>query len=164
MRPDQIASSNSEHGHQAALFAWCAFAHVHGIECADEWAKTGKTFPYYEGKVTVPELKWFHAIPNGANYGDDAKGARITGGRMKAEGLRKGVSDTFLPVRRGAYSGLYIEMKRPSERPKSDKSKGGVSDEQREFGNFVLTQGFGFVVCYTWVEAVEVLKQYLNWR
>lgn len=38
--PDQLAKSGTEHGHQAALFAWAAIS-------------------------GIAELKWLHAIPNG---------------------------------------------------------------------------------------------------
>ena len=53
----------------------------------------------------IPEIMLF-AVPNG--------GARdvITGARMKQEGQRAGVADLLLPVARGGYHGLAIEMKR----------------------------------------------------
>ena len=44
----------------------------------------------------------------------------------------------------------------------SEKEKGVVSAEQKEFGEFVKSQLFCFEVCYSWFEAVAVLKQYLN--
>ena len=82
---------------------------------------------------------------------------------MKAQGVRQGVADLSLPVRRGAWSGLYIEMKKPDEKPKREGSKGGVSDEQNEFGEFVKAQGFGWIVCYSWREAAEVIEKYLTY-
>lgn len=162
MTPAQIAKSDTEHAHQAAVFAWCAIAKLHGFNVANQWAENGQLIREYYPKP-IPELHWYHAIPNGGTRGDDAKTRAIRGGALKAEGVRAGVSDTFLPVRRGEFNGLYIEMKKPSEKPVKATSKGGVSDEQRSFGEFVVSQGFGFVVCYSWKEAVENLIAYLNW-
>jgi hypothetical protein len=133
MNPEILAKAGTEHSHQVALFMWCAL-------------NVGK----------FPDLKWFHAIKN-----EEKSGSVVVGARSKAAGIKSGVSDTLLPVRRGEYSGLYIELKRPSRKPKCN-GKGGVSDEQLEFGKFVQSQGFGFVVCYGWEEAVKVLIQYLE--
>lgn len=132
MTPEQIAKSGSESSHQIALFAQCA---------------------YHVGKY--PELRWFHAIPNGGLR------SKVTAGKLKAEGVKSGVSDTLLPVKRSCYSGLYIEMKKPSLRPVKATSKGGVSDDQQEFGEFVTKQGFYFAVCYDWQEAWNCLMWYL---
>ena len=131
MSPESIAKSGTESAHQQALFAWCAL----NIE-------------------TYPELKWFHAIPNGGSRGDNQRSRAIQGGKLKAEGVKSGVADCFLPVKRGVWSGLYIEMKRDTGKP---------SKEQKEFGVFVQLQGFGFVVCYNWEDAVKCLKEYLKW-
>jgi len=165
MTPATLAKSNTEHAHQVALFAWCAIAEHQGIAIANAWAAG---MPLADAKASIPacpipELHFFFAIPNGGSRGDDEKTRAIRGGALKAEGVRSGVSDTFLAVKRGEYSGLFIEMKKPSEKPVKATSKGGVSDEQRSFGEFVKSQGFGFVVCYSWIEAVENLTAYLNW-
>jgi hypothetical protein len=133
MNPEILAKPGTEHAHQCALFCWAC-------------NNVGK----------YPDLKWFHAIKN-----EEKSGSVVVGARSKAAGIKSGVSDTLLPVRRGEYSGLYIELKRPSRKPKCN-GKGGVSDEQLEFGKFVQSQGFGFVVCYGWEEAVKVLIQYLE--
>jgi hypothetical protein len=103
-----------------------------------------------------PELRWFHAIPNGGLRD------KITANKLKMEGVKGGVADCFLPVKRGQWSGLYIEMKAPKEKPVKADSKGGVKPEQFAFGNFVGSQGFGWIVCYSWEEAVLVLESYLN--
>jgi len=134
MKPEQL-TKDSEFSHQVALFAWCAI-------------NVGKH----------PELKYYHAIKN-----EERSGNIIAGARAKQSGIKAGVSDTFLPVKRGPYSGLYLEMKKPSRKPKKN-GKGGVSDEQAEFGNFVQSQGFGFCVCYSWEEARDVLIRYLNYK
>lgn len=137
MTPESFAKSDTEAGHQTALFCWAALM-----------------------QNQYPELRWLHHVPNGGSRGAGKDGA-IAGARMKAQGVKPGVADVFLPVRRSVWSGLYIEMKKPSLRPKRDGA-GGVSKEQAEFGEFVKAQGFGWIVCYDWTEAREVIINYLN--
>ena len=63
-----------------------------------------------------PELELLNASLNGV---------RLTIGqakKVKKSGMRKGYPDLFLPVARGGYHGLYVELKR--------KKGGKVSDAQ----------------------------------
>ena len=140
MNPEQIAKAGTEHAHQAAFFCWCALTAHNGFE---------------NDKKPIPELKWIHAIPNGGVYGDNAKARQIRGAKMKAEGVKKGVSDVFLPVKRGYWSGLYIEFKKPGQLSHTSK-------EQREFGAFVKGQGFGFIVVDNWRDAADIVTEYLK--
>jgi len=57
-----------------------------------------------------PGLELIHSIPNG--------GARhiAVAAKLRAEGVRAGVPDIFLPVPRGSAHGLYIELKRKGGR------------------------------------------------
>lgn len=133
--PERIVkNADSESAHQQALFCWVTL-------------NVGK----------FPELRWFHAIPNGGLRD------KITAGKLVAEGVKSGVADTFLPVKRGRFSGLYIELKKPSLKPKTTKATGGVSPEQREFGFFVQQQDFGWVVAYGWEEARDLILAYLDY-
>lgn len=169
MTPDQLAKSGTEHGHQTALFAYVAVARLHGWNVADDWcngmgveaAKSSRT-----NDKPVEALEWFHAIHN-QGHGD-----KIRGGMAKAEGVRKGIADTFLPwpildrkseYNKMLFAGLYIEMKKPSEKPKTDKGKGGASDEQLKFGAYCNTVGYGWIVCYSWREAADILRSYIEW-
>ena len=161
MTPDQLAKSGTEHGHQVALFAWCAVARLHGFDVADDWAagmgieaaKSSRT-----NRTPDDALEWFHAIHN-QGHGDKVRGANA-----KAEGVRKGVADTFLPWPNAGWHGLYIEMKKPTEKPKSSTAKGGVSDEQAKFGEYARRVGYGFMVCYSWREAANALRSYIEWK
>lgn len=158
MTSNKLAKSGTEHGEQVALFAYVAVAYLHGFDVADEWCKTGK-LPQRspDAPPAVPALEWFHAIHN-QGHGDKVRGANA-----KAEGVRKGVADTFLPWPNAGWHGLYIEMKKPTEKPKSSTAKGGVSDEQAKFGEYARRVGYGFMVCYSWREAANALRSYIEW-
>lgn len=128
--PETLAKAGTESAHQQAVMCWAAM-----------------------NTATHPELRWLHHIPNGGARGDDAKTRAIRGGKLKAEGVKEGVSDLCLPVKRGIYSGLYIEMKKPGGKP---------SKLQLEFGVFVTEQGFRFCIIDNWQDAVACLTRYLD--
>lgn len=165
MTPDKIAKSNSESAHQKAFFAYCAVATLHGFAKADLWAGTiesvGGSFSVADSKP-IPGLEWIFHIPNGGSRGDDKTSRGIRGANLKAEGVREGVWDIMWPLKSVQHSGLWIEMKKPSIKPKRATSAGGVSEAQTNFGNFVYNQGYRVFVCYSWKEAVEALKIYYN--
>ena len=94
-----------------------------------------------------PELALLHHIPNGG-----ARNAR-TGARLKAQGVKRGVPDLCLPVARGGYHGLYIEMKTPS---------GKTSDAQRWWVNHLMDYGYYAAVCHGYDAAVHILSWYLS--
>lgn len=122
--PEEYCKSNTEHAHQVSLFMWAA-----------------------QNLETYPELEWLHAIPNGGFRG------KAEAGRLKAEGVKSGVSDIFLPCARGGYHGLYIEMKKPGER---------ASKKQLEFGARMIKQGYAFGVYDDWLKARNALIEYFN--
>lgn len=104
-----------------------------------QWAKLTQT--------QYPELSLLHSIPNGGkrNIREAA--------RLKKEGALAGVSDIFLPVARGDYHGLYIEL----------KVKGGkLSDHQKWWIEETTKQGYYSTVCFGWVEAKGVIEGYLE--
>lgn len=159
--PEQLAKSGTEHGHQTALFAWCAVARLHGFDVADDWATGMGIEAAKSGRTTAQPafaLEWFHAIHN-QGHGD-----KIRGALAKAEGVRKGVADLFLPWPNAGWHGLYIEMKKPAEKPKSPTAKGGLSEEQLKFGEYAKSVGYGWLVCYSWREAANALRRYIEWR
>ena len=92
------------------------------------------------------ELSLLFAIPNGGLRN------KIVASKMKAEGVKSGVSDIFLSVARGGFHGLYIEMKMP---------KGKISDNQREFINKVKKQGYKAEICYSSDDAISIIEEYV---
>ena len=122
-----------------------------------------KVFAFAETAVrSFPELKWMHHIPNGGMRGNDPRTRAIQGAAMKRQGVKSGVADIFLPAARSGYCGLYIELKRPDLKPVKKTSRGGVSDEQAEFGEHVKKQGFRWVVSYGSEEAIIEILNYLQ--
>ena len=165
MTPEQIAKPNTEAAHQMALFAWAAVAQLRGFQIAWEWARTGglpdpsleELFP--QGDKGVKELKWLHHIPNGGSRGDTERSRAIEGGKLKAQGVKPGVPDVFLPVARHGCMGLYIEMKKPMQQAARN---GGLSEAQIEFGMFARAQGYGWMPAYGWQEAAQAIERYLS--
>jgi hypothetical protein len=131
--PEKLAGKGTEEAHQQALFCMCAM-----------------------NLKKYPELRWFHAIPNGGARGDSVRSNMIRGAQLKASGVKPGICDTFLPVKRGQWSGLYIEMKKPGHLKNTSK-------EQKEYIDFVRSQGYAALVCDNWSDAWQALELYLNW-
>ena len=96
-----------------------------------------------------PELGLFFAIPNG---GDRHK---ATAGKMRAEGVRPGVPDYALPVPRGEYHGLYIELK---------SLAGAASREQKVWIQRLREQGYRAEVARGCGQAWDILCAYLGMR
>lgn len=99
-------------------------------------------------KGRYPELGLLYHAPNGGRR------SKAEAGRFKAEGVKSGVPDLCLPVARGGFHGLYIELKR---------LKGGtVSSSQKAWIAALVEQGYHATVCRGWAEASEVLLWYLR--
>ena len=95
-----------------------------------------------------PELALMFHIPN------EGKRSWMTGGRMKAEGLKSGVPDIFLPVSNGREHGLFIEMKR--------RKGGTVSTSQKERMKMLTAEGYRCVVAKGCQEAIDAIMRYMN--
>jgi hypothetical protein len=83
---------------------------------------------------------------------------------MKAEGVRKGVSDICLPTARGQYHGLYLELKVKGRENETENGvlTGGCSQEQIQFTAFANEEGYAAIVAYGWEHAVRVIAGYLG--
>ena len=115
----------TESAEQQALFQWAAI----------------------QGK-SVPELSLLYHVPNGGGR------SKAEAGRFKDEGVKAGVPDICLPVARGGFHGLYIELKR------QQGSK--TSDDQREWIERLSAQGYVAMVCRGWHKAAEAIMIYLK--
>ncbi len=95
-----------------------------------------------------PELELMYHIPNGG------KRSKVEAARLKAQGVKAGVPDICLPVARGGYHGLYIELKRVQG--------GRASAGQKEWIPKLQRQGYLAVICRGWSAAANVIIEYMK--
>ena len=110
---------------QTALFQWAAMM---------------------EGRI--PELRLMHHCPNGGSRN------AIEAHNLRLQGVKPGIPDIFLPVARGGFHGLYIEMKR--------RTGGRVSVEQKKMLLALQGQGYKAEACRGWEEAKDTICEYLR--
>lgn len=161
MTPDQLAKSGTEHGEQRALFAWLKVAQRHGFDTAWRWAESGdmtvfQTSPFAVSNVEqVPELKWIFAVPNGGQRD------KITAAKLKHEGVKPGVPDTFFPLPCVQYAGLFIEMKRSADKA-TKRRAGSTSDVQDEWIAYLRSVRYACSVCFDWRSAARDIQSYVE--
>lgn len=100
-------------------------------------------FIRYCDTVGVPVF----AIPNGGHR------HKATAGKLKAEGVRAGVPDLFVPQGYHVWNGLFIEMK---------TAKGRTTPVQREWIGYLRSAGYAVAVCHGAEFAIEALNDYLS--
>jgi hypothetical protein len=103
-------------------------------------------------KEWLPQIDLMFAIPNGGERN------KAVASRLKAEGVKPGVPDIFLPVARHGAAGLFIELKRIKS---VDKTKGVVSTDQTEWQKKLRGSGYWCAICYGWLEVKQLLLWYL---
>ena len=94
-----------------------------------------------------PELWMLYHIPNGG------KRDPIEAKHLQQAGVKRGVPDLCLPVARGQYHGLYIEMK---------AEDGKTSPDQDDWIAGLTEQGYYVEVCHGFESAVRVIEWYLK--
>nr|DAL99745.1 MAG TPA: Nuclease [Caudoviricetes sp.] len=100
-----------------------------------------------ETEIVHPELALLHHIPNGGKR-NPAEAAHL-----KRLGVKAGVPDLCLPVARGGFHGLYIELKAGKNRP---------TEMQKTWIDALSAQGFAAFVCYGAAYARKVIEAYLK--
>lgn len=98
-------------------------------------------------KVRHSQLRWLYAIPNGGQR------SKAVAGKLRAEGVKRGVPDIALDHARGGYHGLRIELKR--------KRDGRTSDEQAAWRDNLITEGYAWHLAFGWEEAKNIILAYL---
>ena len=93
-----------------------------------------------------PELKLLHHIKN------ETRGGAAQVVIDKKQGVKKGVPDLCLPVARGGYHGLYIEMKFGGNKP---------TENQLAWILGLKRNGYAVMVCYGAKEAQDAIRRYL---
>lgn len=94
-----------------------------------------------------PALAFAFAVPNG---GDRRPGVAA---KLKAEGVKPGILDVWLPVPRGGYVGLVIEIKDPS---------GTLSPEQAHWLAGLEREGWKTVIHTTATGAFAEMTRYVD--
>lgn len=118
--------NNGEHQHQVALF---------------EWRDIPAVLAQY------PALHLLQGSMNGIPLG-----AAIAG-KAKAAGMLKGWPDVQLPVPRGGYTGLTVELK---------FGKNTATTEQLAIGELLTAEGWLVTYHWDWIEARNEIIAYLN--
>lgn len=123
-KAEAIHRQHLEEGEQITLFEWV------------NWM-SGK----------YPELELLLHIPNGG------KRNKLEAIRLKREGVRAGVPDLFLPVARGKYHGMFVELK---------AGKGKPTNLQKEWIRRLNEQGYHALVINGWEAAAKAIMEYLR--
>ena len=113
-----------ESEHQQALFQWAGLM-----------------------EAIHPELAMMFHVPNGG------KRDKATAIRLKAEGVKPGVPDIVLPVARGNFHSLWIELKVDGGKP---------SPDQLEWQKNLRREGHCAKICYGWDAARQIIEKYLK--
>ncbi len=110
-----------------------------------------------EHDLQVQCLRWLHiahpevlcyAIPNGAYT------TKTTARKLVAEGVVHGIPDLHIPIPKGEYASLYIEMK--------NGKAGRLSEHQQTMIERLQRLGNKVVVCRTTEEFVHEVEEYLR--
>lgn len=122
-----------EHQHQVALISWAR--RVRLPEASD--VEPGSAIADY-----------LLAIPNGGK-----RSSAFEGARLKAEGVKPGVSDLLLPLRRDGFFGLWLELKAPKKRP---------TPEQHAWLRRMARAGYRAEWRDNWTDAAAVIADYVG--
>lgn len=90
-----------------------------------------------------PSLRLLYAVPNG----------QYRPGQRPEPGMKAGVPDCVLPVARGGWSALYLELKR---------ADGRVRDTQEKWLYSLREAGNAAVVAYGFADARDTILRYLS--
>ena len=121
---DRAPRDDREHREQVALVEWAALI-----------------------TPRCPALALLFAVPNGSERHP------VVAAKLKAEGVRPGVPDLWLPVARGGFHGLVIELKAPG---------GRTSPDQDWWLHELSAAGWHVMVCHGWQQAARVVATYLG--
>jgi len=86
-------------------------------------------------------------VPNGGK-----RNAREAA-NLKRQGVKPGVPDLCVPVARGGFHGLYIEMK---------TKKGKPTEHQLKWLSLLRKQGYAAFIARGSKQAIELISNYIN--
>lgn len=111
-----------------------------------------------EHRIQCACVQWFRyqhpecrhnlfAVPNGGHRD------KVTGAKMKAEGVLAGVADLILLKSNSRHGALLIEMKTRT---------GRQADTQREWQRLIERDGYKYVVCRSVEDFIREVDSYLS--
>jgi hypothetical protein len=86
-------------------------------------------------------------IPNGG-----LRNKRVAA-KLKAQGVKKGVSDYLIAIPVGRYHGLWLELK---------VGKNKLTTDQKEWLRLMTIQNYACVAAWGWEAAAQCIEQYIN--
>ena len=98
-------------------------------------------------KNIYPGVELIFAIPNGGSR------HKLEAANLKRQGVRAGVPDLFLPIAKGKYNGLFIELK---------YGKNKATDKQKEWISKLNEQNYYALVCNGFEEAKNEMIKYMK--
>ena len=101
-------------------------------------------------QIEIPELRLLNSSLNGVRLSIGAAK------KAKRAGMKAGFPDLFLPVARGGFHGLFIELKRVGGR-KPDP-------EQEKWLKWLSKEGYDCYCCKGAESAIQTIISYLNGR
>lgn len=116
----------SEFAEQSALFTWARLPAV---------------------RAKYPGIDLLEGSMNGVKL------TKAQAGKAKAAGMLTGSHDIKLPVSRGPYIGLSIELKYGKNKP---------TEQQLWYGGRLQQEGWRVEYAWSWTEARDVIVQYLG--
>lgn len=159
--PWEAAGVNLEHSHQVALFRWASMAENFGLAAAEDplsYSLPGRALSYAKEADKIPELHWLHAIKN-QGHGD-----AIRGNRSRAEGVKAGVLDVFLPVPKFLSASTMLKAGWMGElkRPKGQRNAEGKTSAIQEEWITYLSKSYSVSVCVGWEAMRFAILDYLE--
>jgi hypothetical protein len=116
--------------------------HEHQSQCAlFEWARMPSVMR------DLPGIELLEGSMNGVRL------SKAQAGKAKAAGMLTGAHDIRLPVARGRWIGLSIELKYGDNRP---------TEDQLDYGTVLEREGWKVHYCWEWTEAVKLITEYLS--
>ena len=101
----------------------------------------------YVARQKYKELELMYHVPNGGRR-DKREAASL-----RRQGVKAGIPDIVLPVARGSFFGLYIELK---------FGRNKTSSIQDVWIKRLREMNYKVEVCYGWIAAREVIESYLD--
>ena len=105
-----------------------------------------------EATIAVVEYCTLRGVPV-AHVPNEGKRSPQMGQKLKRMGMQKGFPDLVVPLPRGNYHGLYIEMKVGNNK---------TTSEQKEWLTKLAKSGYAATACWGVDEAINTVNAYIR--